>query len=249
MVFRGNTVFPTGELEAIAAPYLRRNIGMPDLEELRLKLTRHYVDRGYVNSGVLQAKESSSGVAVFEVIEGRLTAIHLRGLERLDENYVARRLAKDRDGPLSIDVLRERYQLLLDDPLIQRMNARLMPAARLGEAILDIDLVRARPYQLTAFVNNYRPPSIGSEAAGMSGWVRNLTGYGDVLEASLQDSPRDGGSPRASLGWRMPINQQGTQLSLQLEHGRSSVIEEPIQTLDIKSTLDSRDIGLSQNLV
>jgi len=133
--------------------------------------------------------------------------------------------------------------------MIRRMNARLIPDTRLGEAILDIDLERALPYHLSFFTNNYRPPSIGSEAIGVSGWVRNLSGYGDVLEASLQDSTNVGGSPRVSLGWHIPINLRGTQLSVQFDHGRSSVVEEPMQSLDIKSTLDSREIGLSQTLI
>ncbi len=249
VVFRGNTVFQTSELEIIAAPYLQRRISQAELEELRQKLTQHYIDRGYVNSGVLLAKESRADVAVFDVVEGRLTAIQLHGMERLDESYVKRRLTKSTDGPLNIDVLRDRYLLLLDDPLIQRMNARLMPATRVGEAILDIELERARPYHLSIFANNYRPPSVGSEVMGVSGWVRNLSGYGDVLDVSLQDSSSNGGSPRTSVSWNIPINQYGTLLSMQFDHGQSSVVEEPMQTLDIKSTLDSREFGLSQPLI
>ena len=247
--FRGNTVFKTSELEAIAAPYLHKPVSQAELEELRQELTRYYIDHGYVNSGVLLAKESTNDAAVFDVVEGRLSAIHLHGMERFHEAYVTRRLTKSTDGPLNIDVLRERYLLLLDDPLICRMNARLMPDARLGKAVLDIDVERARPYHVSVFANNYRPPSIGSEAIGISGWVRNLSGYGDVLDASVQDSPNHGGSPRTSLGWRMPLNQSGTQFSLQLDHGRSSVVEEPMQTLDIQSTLDSLEVGMSQAVI
>ena len=249
VIFRGNTVFQTNELEAITAPYLQRHISQADLEDLRQKLTRHYVDRGYVNSGVLLNPQTQSDEAVFDVVEGRLTSIQLHGQGRLDERYVTGRLAKKADGPLNIDRLRERYLLLLDDPLISHMNARLLPDDRPGTAILDIDLERARPYHLSFFANNYRPPSIGSEAIGVSGWVRNLTGYGDVLDASWQDSASHGGSPRTSLGWHIPINQMGTRLSMQVDHGRSSVVEEPMQSLDIKSTLDSREIGLDQTLI
>lgn len=249
VVFRGNTVFPTSELEAIASSYVGRTISASELEELRQQLTRHYIDRGYVNSGVLLAQESADGVVVFDVVEGRLTAIHLRGMERLNENYVARKLAKDTDGPLNINVLRERYQLLLSDPLFERMNTRLMPDTNLGEAMLDVDVVRARPYQLTASVNNYRPPSIGSESVDLNGLVRNLTGQGDLLEASIQSSTRSASGARGSLAWHMPLGYHGTQFSFAIDHGRSSVIEEPMQALDIQSTLDSRDIGMSQSLL
>lgn len=249
VVFRGNTVFPAGELEAIAAPFVGRALSASGLEHLRQLLTRHYIDHGYVNSGVLLAKDSAADVVVFEVIEGRLTGIRLQGMARLNEDYVIRRLAKDTDGPLNIDVIRERYQLLLSDPLIQRMNGRLMPGIRLGEAILDIDVERARSYQLTAFINNHRPPSIGSEQIGLSGWVRNLTGHGDLLEASIHVPAQGKPGSNGSIAWHMPLGYYGTKFSAALSQGRSSVIEEPMNILNIKSTMDSRDIGLSQQLI
>ncbi|MBI4740378.1 MAG: ShlB/FhaC/HecB family hemolysin secretion/activation protein [Betaproteobacteria bacterium] len=252
IVFRGNTVVPAADLDAIAAPYAGRTVGAPELENLRQRLTRHYVDLGYVNSGVLLSKEGAEvvgGTLVFDVVEGRLTTIRLRGMDGLDDGYVARRLAGDSDGPLNMDRLRERYQLLLGDPLFQRMNARLIPDVNLGEAVLDIDVQRAKPYQVSFFANNYRPPSIGSESLGISGWLRNLTGQGDFLEASAQTPHNSAADPRVSLAWRTPIGQQGTQISAAIDHGRSSVIEEPMQALGIRSILDTADLGISQSLV
>ncbi len=254
VVFSGNTVVATADLEAVAAPYVGRTISVAELEDLRQRLTRHYIDLGYVNSGVLLENENLTegkphSAVYFKVIEGQLTAIRLRGMEGLTDDYIAYRLHKDADGPLNMEILRERYQLLLGDPLFQRLNARLIPDARLGQAILDVDVVRAQPYQLTLFANNYRPPSIGSESLGVSGWLRNLTGQGDFLEASVQTPHNSVADSRASLAWRMPLGQRGTVFSAEIDHGRSSVIEEPMQVLDIRSVLDTRDFGVSQALV
>ena len=248
VAFRGNTVFTTLELEAVAAPYTGRHISAAELEDLRQLLTRHYIEHGYVNSGVLVAQQSE-GTVHFEVVEGRITSIRLQGLDGLEQAYVARRLAKASDGPLNLHTLRERYQLLLGDPLVQRMNARLIPDERLGEAILDIELERTKSYQLSAFINNYRPPSIGEQAAGLSGWVRNLTGKGDLLEATLQNATAIDTSRRASLAWRMPLGYSGTQFLLDWEQGYSSVIENPMKALAIDSAFYSRDLGLSQVLL
>lgn len=248
--FRGNTVFPVTDLEAIASPYVGRIVSVSELEELRQQLTKYYVDHGYVNSGVLISKDSANGVIVFQVVDGKLTGIRLRGMERLNDNYVTKRLAKDTDGPLNINDLRERYQLLLSDPLFQRMNARLMPDTNLGEAMLDVDVERARPYQLTATFNNYRPPSIGTQAAGLNGSVRNLSGLGDLLEASLETPASQQHSDiRGSLAWHMPIGYRGTEVYFAVDHGLSSVIEQSMQALNIQSKLDSREIGLSQTLI
>lgn len=246
---RGATVVPDAALQAGAAASVGQPVGLAELEALRLQLTRLYVERGYVNSGLLLKRVApDEGLAEFEAVEGRLVEIRLRGMGRLDEAYVARQLRPPGDGPLNLDRLRERFQLLLGDPLFASLNARLMPGTRAGEAVLEVDVVRARPWQLTAFVNNHRPVSVGADAAGLSGWVRNLTGRGDMLEATVQ-GPADGGADlRGSLAWRVPLGRSGTSLSVALDSGRSSVVEESVRSLDITSRLTSREIGLAHTL-
>lgn len=246
--FTGNTVIASGALQTIVAPYLARPISPDDLDELRDKLTRYYTDQGYVNSGVIWNGDVSNGAITFTVVEGRLTNIKLSGMAGLDPSYVTRRLAREGDGPLNMEVLRERFQMLLADPLIARMNARVVPGAQAGQATLTVEVERARAYQFTLFANNYRPPSIGSDAIGVSGTVRNLTGLGDALDLSLQLPPQSGASARSSASWHMPLGFSGTRLSVALDHGRSSVVEEPAAALDIKSVLSSVDVGLSHAL-
>jgi hemolysin activation/secretion protein len=124
-----------------------------------------------------------------------------------------------------------------------------MPDAKLGEAILDIDVSRARSYQVMLSIDNYRPPSVGSNQLGVGGWVRNLTGQGDVLEvkALLPMSGQSG--ENIGVTWHMPLGYYGTHFSVAIDQGRSAVTEEPMNVLDIRSSMDSRDIGISQSLV
>ena len=248
-LFEGNTVFSSEALQRISEPYAGRIVDASELEELRHKLTRFYIERGYVNSGaVIPEGALTNGVLRILIVEGQLQTIRLNGMERLREEYVRGRLAKG-GAPLNVNVLQENFQLLLADPLFSKMDARLLPGSKPGDAILDVDVTRARPYQLSVFANNYRPPSIGAEALGASGWVRNLTGLGDLLDASFQDSAQTNGGARYGLGWTLPVNSRGTQLQLRFDHGRSTVVEEPLKVVDIKSTLDSREIGISHPLI
>ncbi|HOE42518.1 MAG TPA: ShlB/FhaC/HecB family hemolysin secretion/activation protein [Rhodoferax sp.] len=244
--FEGNTVLATPVLQAIAAPYVGRVVTVAELEALRRALTLAYVERGYVNSGVLLPRQIVDGVLVFSVVEGHLSAIRLHGMQRLDQRYLTQRLAPDKDVPLNIEVLRERFQLLLADPLISRLNARISPGVAPGEAMLDIDVTRARSYQFSAFANNYRPASIGSESVGVTAMVHNLTTRGDILEASVQSPPHFGQGTHSTLAWQMPLGFAGTRINIALERGSSSVVEEPTNVLDIRSTLDSTDVGLSR---
>ncbi len=246
--FHGNTVVSTDQLHAIAAPYLARSIQRYELEELRQKLSRYYLDLGYVNSGVLWDGKLVDGVMQTEVIEGKLSAINLKGLSNLNPRYVTQRLSRPSDGPLNMEVLRERFQLLLADPLFQRLNARLIPGSKPGEAILDLEVQRARPYQLLLFANNYRPPSIGTTALGADFSYRNLTGQGDLLGANLQSGSKFNGDARSTLSWSLPLGYSGSKLAIVLDRGSSAVIEQPAAVLDIRSKLSSEEVGMSQAL-
>ena len=248
VVFHGNTVVSSAELAALAAPYLGRDVGVDELEELRLRLTRLYIDRGYVSSGVV-IEEQVGPELRFQVIEGRLAGVRLQGMQGLADDYVVRRLLPPGDAILNMDNLRERFQLLLGDPLFAGMNARVTPGEQAGEAWLDVDVVRARPHQWELRFDNHRPESLGSESVTLAGTLRNLSGQGDQLDLSLQQPTRVAAGARAAVAWRLPLGQRGTQLLLALDHSHSSVAEEPVNALDIRSRLRSREIGLSQTLV
>jgi hemolysin activation/secretion protein len=246
VAFSGNTVIATAELDAVARSYVGRRVGAAEVEELRQAITHAYLQRGYVNSGAVFESAGADGVLRYRIIEGRLVAIRIRGLDDLDEHYVADRLARASEGPFNADVLRERFQLLLNDPLFARMNARIVPGAAPGEAILDVDVERAPSHQLSAYVNNYRPPSIGATGVGLRGWIRNLTGHGDVIEGSLEDSYRWDSGIRLSLVGRMPVNARGTGVFARYERGRSSALEEQLAILGIRGLLESAEAGIAQ---
>ncbi len=248
IVFRGNTAIPTSELDVVAAPYRSRLASVAEVEELRQALTRYYVERGYINSGALLESNAPPQTLTFRIVEGKISSIRLRGLDGLNDAYIADRLVRDKDGPANIDVLRERFQLMLSDPLVARMNARLIPDERPGEAILDIDVVRNRPYQLTAFFNNYHSPAIGSEFVGLTGSVANLTGRGDRLDISYQNSTKLSSGGWGGVAWNVPLNFSGTSFNVQAQRVESAVVESPLDTLNIRSTLDIYDVGLSQSV-
>ena len=191
--FRGNTAFSDGELEAFAAPYLSQSMDVAAMELLRQALTRFYIDHGYINSGALFDEPAySNGTLRFNIIEGRLTDIRTRGVGRLNEDYLADRMLGDEDEPFNMQSFRERFQLFLDDPLFDKLNARLMPGSKPGEATLDLQVDRARAFGFNVYAHNARSPSIGAEVFGVSTWARNLTGRGDLLALSAESADEIG---------------------------------------------------------
>ena len=49
----GNTVLDDAAVQSIVAPYIGKSVTLDDLEEIRRRFTRLYIERGYVNSGAV----------------------------------------------------------------------------------------------------------------------------------------------------------------------------------------------------
>lgn len=246
-VFEGATVIGEAELQAIARPYLGRPLMAADLEELRMAITRQLVERGYVNSGaVIPESAWGDGRFRFLIVAGRLSEVRVQGQGRLREAYIGERLAGSSDEVFNVNTLQQRFQRMLADPLIARMNARIVPGTALGEAALEVEVTRARPYKLALLANNHRPPSVGEAGAGITGTVWNLSGWGDAFDLTAIGSE---GSERWGTGWTVPLPRLRTLFSLRYDRGDTSVVEEPVASIDVVSRVRSLDIGVLHPLV
>jgi hemolysin activation/secretion protein len=248
VLFEGNTIFSEKELLEVTDPFLGNSVTLADLEEVRYRLTRKYVDKGYINSGAVLKpnQEVEDGVVTYLFMEGRLDGVTVTGNGRLRPGYIQKRIWPDRDTPFNVPILQERFQLLLQDPLIEKMNGRIRPGISPGEAFLDLDLERARPYALRLIADNHRTPSTGSEGVTAAGTIWNLSGFGDRLDASIGFSE---GVNEVSTRFSLPLNSRGTRLSLGYNQNDNAVIEEPLDTVDIESESKNLEINLSHPLL
>ncbi len=244
--FEGHTQFTLAELDALAAPFLHRPLRPLDLEELRQRFTRAYVERGYVNSGALIADDALQGdILTLRIVEGRITRLRQSGLQGLSERYLAARLLREGDV-LEVNRLQERFRLQLADPLFERLNARLLPGDEPGRAVLDVEVTRAPPWQATVFAHNHVAPAVGSLQVGIEGVWRDLLGWGDSLAVTLAGSE---GGRTVDAAWLLPLAGSRTTLMLRFADGESSVIEEPVAALDIESRVATREATLTHPLL
>lgn len=242
-VFEGNQVFSDEELATITAPYENRVITSGELQELRDKLTIYYIRRGYINSGVvIPDQQVVEGIIALRIVEGVLTDIEISGNERLRSSYVEDRLRLDAGPPLNINDLQLRFQLLQQNPLIERINGELIPGVISGEAELGVSLEEANPFKFSAEINNHRPPSVDAEQLVLEGRHINLTGRGDTLLTSVGIT---GGLNDYYAAYTLPITSRDTRLSVDFEYIDSDVEEDPFDAIDIESK--SRTFGLRIN--
>jgi hemolysin activation/secretion protein len=247
IVLSGVTAIPIEELQKLTKAYEGREASAEELEELRKALTRHYIERGYINSGaIIPAQALKNGELRIDIVEGRLEEVRVKGQGRLREGYIRDRLQGDPERPFNLQELQDRFQSLLSDPLISRMNGRILPGAAPGAGVLEVDVTRARPYRLSLFGNNYRPPSIGAEAFGINAGLSDLTGLGDALDFTFITSS---GSNRYAGGFVLPLTDLGTQAFFHFDEGDSVVVEERLIRIDIKSQVHNLEGGISHPLI
>jgi hemolysin activation/secretion protein len=239
----GNTVFSDQELAPIVAPYLGRAITTEELLDLRDALTARYVEAGYVNSGALiPDQEVRDGVIEVQIVEGRLAEVVVNGLTSLEPEFVVERIRLGAGPPLNVNQLRERIQLLLFDPAIDQVNARLGPGLRRGEGRLEVDVVEAPRYQPTFRFANDRSPAVGAEHGELTVSFGNLLGRSDPLRLQLGASE---GLKDLAVDYSVPLTARDLRLFVSGEITDSEVVEEPFNEIDVESTSSSLQLGLS----
>jgi hemolysin activation/secretion protein len=241
----GSTVFAPEVLAKITEPYENRYLTQEDLQALRLELTRLYVDRGFVNSGVILPDQTiRDGQITYQVIEGTLTELNISGNRWFRTGYLRRRL--EPATPLNVNELQRQIQLLLDDPRIQRLRVDLKPGLRPGDSVLDVQVEDRQPFRLLLDVNNHQSPSVGAERGIVTVENVNLLGWGDIL--TLRYGRSDGLDPLLDFRYSVPFTRWDTTASFQYRRNAFSVIDEQFAELDIESESEIFTAGIRQPL-
>jgi hemolysin activation/secretion protein len=239
----GSTVFSTEELAAVTAPYVNRELTAEDLEELRLALTRFYIERGYVTSGaILPDQTVSEGVITFQIIEGEIDQIEITDNKWFRSGYIRRRLALGARPPVNINALQRRLQLLQQDDRIERLNAELRPGVQLGKSELHVRVEDRIPFSVALEFNNHQSPTVGAERGLISIAHRNLTGNGDILSVTYGRS--SGLDPQIDASYTLPLTARDTTASFRYRRNATVVVEEPFDEFNFESTSEVFELAL-----
>jgi hemolysin activation/secretion protein len=236
----GSTVFSEAALAAVTAPYVGHPIGTEKLDELRDRLTRLYIDAGYLNSGaVLPDQDVREGVVEFQIVEGRLSDLSIEGNRWFRSGYLERRIRRGAHTPLDVKDLENELQLLQQDPRIRRVDAELVPGERPGEARLQARFEEALPFFISLEASNYESPSVGAYRGEVNLGNRNLVGFGDTLRGMGAWTE---GLQEYEAGYEIPVTSYDTTVGAWYYYGKSDVVENPFDALDIDSW--SQTVGL-----
>lgn len=243
----GNTVLQA-EIDQQVACYLGQEIRLSDLFNLRSRITKLYLENGYITSGafVPNNQELTGGVVQIQVIEGEIEDIQINGLTRLRQGYVRDRLARATSTPLNQQNLEQGLQLLQIDTALERVNAELTAGNGPGKSLLILDLLEADTFELSLGTDNYRSPSIGSEGANIGLTIRNPLGVGDALSAGYSITE---GLDLYDVSYAIPVNSKNGTLRFRVSNSDSRIVQDDFRDVDIRSETTTLSAGFRQPIV
>ncbi|WP_293256744.1 MULTISPECIES: ShlB/FhaC/HecB family hemolysin secretion/activation protein [unclassified Microcoleus] len=243
----GSTILSPDEINALVKPLEGRSATLEQLKQIADKITEIYLNRGYITSrAVLPPQTITAGAVKIQVIEGKLTKIEVEGAKRLHPSYIRSRIRLGARMPLSTASLENQLRLLRVDPLFDNVEASLRAGDNEGESILIVRVTEANPFQSSFSIDNYSPPSVGSERLGVSLRHRNLTGNGDELAGAYYRSLGD--SDVFDFSYRLPLNAMNGTLQLRAAPNRNSIVQEPFDAFDISGKSHLFEVSYRQPL-
>ncbi|WP_414623170.1 ShlB/FhaC/HecB family hemolysin secretion/activation protein [Calothrix sp. CCY 0018] len=248
----GNTIFKD-EINKLLEKYQNcENVACPvsfdKLVKLRSDITKLYLENGYITSAafILNNQPIESGMIEIQVVEGEIEQIEIKGLNRLQKNYVRSRLQLAIKPPLNQKRLEQALRLLQLDPLLQQVDAELIAGNTTGRNILQVQIQEAPAFNAGIAIDNNQSPTIGSLQGTVFASYNNLLGFGDQFSAQygLTD-----GLDIYSLGYTIPLNAQDGTVNISYSNNNSQIIENQFADLGIRSNSETLSFGLRQPLV
>ena len=230
-----NQVIPQSEIDQLLQSYLLRPLAFTELIEIQQAITQLYIERGYITSGALIPPQTIRDRTLkIKIIPGKIEAIEISGLNKLQSEYIRSRIAIATQAPLNQDKLLQALQLLQLNPLIKNISAELAQGINPGGSLLMLDIEEANTSTVSLEVNNYSTPSIGSVRYQTSLTENNLLGFGDRVNITYLQT--EGSNSLADLSYTLPIGAYNGNLRLIHSLNDSQIISEPFQDLDLDST-------------
>lgn len=243
-------MIPSAELDALAQPYLGRDIALPDLETLAKAVTDLYRSRGYfLAQAVVPVQTVRDGKVEISVIEGRIGTVQINVADDapISETRVRAYLHGLRPGEAVNAAQYERSMLLLSDQPGIKVASGLQEGVTPGTSDLVVDVTAAPKLAFAADVDNHGTRESGRMRVGGTLRVASPFGIGDNLDARAMWS--DGNSLNfGRLAYEAPLNANGLRLGVGVAHVRYE-LGGPLSALGAKGTADVVDASLNYPLI
>lgn len=252
---KGETIFRLSQDNSVSQVSEGCSVTLAELTEISDKITQLYLSKGYITSRAVVLQEQTvtnpNREVEIKVYEGSIVEIKVEGTQRVKPEYIRSRIRLAGLNPLRKDKLEEQLILLRSDPLFKNVEASLRsPGAgsKFGESIVIVRVTEAEPFKAVIGIDNYSPPSVGSEKFGVGLGYRNLIVSGDQISAAYNRSTT-GGLNLYDFNYRLPVNPMNGTVQLRAAINNSKITDPEFAQLNIRGDSNLYEISYRQPLV
>ncbi|WP_238178411.1 ShlB/FhaC/HecB family hemolysin secretion/activation protein [Calothrix sp. 336/3] len=248
----GYQVFQPAEINAITQAFIGKSLTVSELADIADKITELYLKQGYITSrAVLVDQTFTNGIVQIRVFEGGVDQILVEGTNKVKPEYIRSRIRLAGLNPLRKDKLEEQLILLRTDPLFKNVEGSIRSAgagSKFGQSILTIRVIEADAFQSNVSIDNYSPPTVGSERMNLGLGYRNLITSGDQISANYSRSTT-GGANIYDFSYRVPVNAKNGTIQLRTLFSNYQITDPGFKSLNIRGDSNLYEITYRQPLV
>ena len=251
----GDTILTQEEVNEIIQPLTGKTVTLAELKLAIDDITQIYLEQGYITSRALLVDESvETGNVQVQIIEGSVSQVEIEGTERL-EKYVRDRVNLATQTPLSSAKLEDQLRLLRLNPLFDNVEASLSAGdePEIGKSVVKVRVTEADRSNARVSIDNYSPPSVGSERLGFDYSYRSLIHPGDRIAARYY--PRlESFTDTFDLGieYQIPVNAKNGTVTTSINLNRNEVVDpigDDFDDLEIEGESEKFSLGFRQPII
>ena len=242
------------EINNLVENYQEKTIDLETFNQvstnLAASITNYYLTEGYITSKAIfepLTNITEETTAKIIVIEGNVDKLKLIGRQNLHLDYICDRLLLGIRSPLKISELEEQLRLLSLNPLFETVDAKLQASGKQGLSIIEATVKESERWKFGIGIDNFSPPSIGSNRSGTFLQNKNLTGWGDNLSLSYYRSTTDGGNTLDAI-YKLPLNREEGTLQIRVIPTWTRITQDPLDDLNITGNKQVYEISFRQPL-
>ena len=213
-----------------------------DRNQIIETITKFYIQEGYINSRAIPYGDQD-----ILIDEGKVDVI-VEGSNRI-KKYVRNRITPAAN-PFNTKDIEDRLRLLQNDPLIDNIEATLRPNEETNTSELIVNVTAAKLLFGNVGVDNFSPPSVGSEKLNFDLGFRNLTGIGDTFAIAYK--PRIeafNGTYNLDFNYQAPLNSKNGTLNLRAAIDRNKIINQIGDAFDISGQSERYSLNYRQPVI
>lgn len=240
--FSGNEKFTDDKLQAVVKEFIGQKVSMTGLKRVAGKVKQFYRERGYIAAYVyVPPQDVNSGVVEFQIIEGKLGAIEVKGNKWFSERTIRRMSRLHPGSVVYYNDLRSALGFFNKNRDL-KVTSLLKPGREPKTTDVELNVKDKFPVHLSTDVNNLGTTDTGKDRWGIGLTHNNLTGNMDSLSTRFQIGD---GSLGTSARYVLPLHSSGTQLSLGYSYSHVNLQNE-FKPLNIEGNAHTYSFDISQ---